>query len=334
MPPAAPDRTLSGLVGDCFSIVSGKRNDAENGGRLGKRDLGRYAYENKMPDWLYCLLEDEGKQHLEDAPSGISDVLGKLIDQDRDVETAYICHFAVRYVGKIKVKGKNEGNNFCGYQNIQMLVSYIDAAEVQGSENFANGIPTIWEIQNIIEEAWDHGFNESGRLQTGGIKGTRKHIGTPEAQALFGTLKIPCKTDRFQDIKGGAKAYEQLLDSVEYYFSNSITTSHLRTSPRVQNTELPPIYLQRPRHSMTVVGIEKRKNGSRSLLVFDPAYNPSKEMLKMLNLASATNSDTPSISLIKPYRRGKRYLKRYQAFETLRLVLQPSLSGQRTNQSS
>lgn len=150
-----------------------------------KRDLGRYAYENKMPDWLYCLLEDEGKQHLEDAPSGISDVLGKLFDQDRDVETAYICHFAVRYVGKIKVKGKNEGNSFCGYHNIQMLVSYINAAEVQGSENFANGIPTIWEIQNIIEEAWDHGFNESGRLQTGGIKGTRKHIGTPEVCATL-----------------------------------------------------------------------------------------------------------------------------------------------------
>lgn len=72
---------------------------------------------------------------------------------------------------------------------------------------------------------------------------------------------------------------------------------------------------------MTIVGIEKRKDGSRSLLVFDPAYNPSKKMLKMLDRASAINSIDPPRSLIKPYRRGENYLKRYHAFETLRLVV-------------
>ena len=71
---------------------------------------------------------------------------------------------------------------------------------------------------------------------------------------------------------------------------------------------------------MTIIGIEKRKDGSRNLLVFDPAYNPSKEMLKTLNLASATNGVNSQTSLIKPYRRGKNYLKRYHTFETLRLV--------------
>lgn len=72
---------------------------------------------------------------------------------------------------------------------------------------------------------------------------------------------------------------------------------------------------------MTIVGIEKRKGGSRSLLVFDPAYSPSEEMFKMLKLASATDGIEPPTSLIKPYRREKRYLKKYHAFETLRLVL-------------
>lgn len=173
----------------------------------------------------------------------------------------------------------------------------------------------------MIEDAWDQGFNESGRVQTGGIRGTRKHIGTPEAQALFDSLKISCKADRFQDVKGGAKACEQLLDSVERYFSTSVTTAHQGIAPRVCNTGLPPIYLQRPRHSMTIVGIEKRKGGSRSLLVFDPAYSPSKTMLRRLSLVSATDSAEPSTSLIKPYRRGKKYLKRYHAFETMRLVV-------------
>lgn len=273
-----------------------------------------------MPDWLYRLLEGEEKQHLKDAPFGILDVLRKVLVQDQDIETASLCHTAVSYVGKVRFGRKDEGNSFCGYHNIQMLMSYIDAADARSPENFAGVIPTILDIQDMIEKAWDQGFNESGRVQTGGIKGTRKHIGTPEAQALFSSLRISCKADRFQDIKGGAKAYEQLLDFVERYFSTSMATSHQMIYPKVRNTELPPIYLQRPRHSMTIVGIEKRKGGSRSLLVFDPAYNPSKDILRRLSLASATNGTEPSTSLIKPYQRVKKYLKRYHAFETLRLA--------------
>ena len=76
---------------------------------------------------------------------------------------------------------------------------------------------------------------------------------------------------------------------------------------------------------MTIVGIEKRLSGSRSLLVFDPAYKPSKAMSKALDRNSTTTTTTraitPSTSLIKPYRRGKKYLKRYHAFETLHLVV-------------
>lgn len=133
-----------------------------------------------MPKWLHRLLEDEEKQHLEDAPAAVLQILGKVLAQDSDVEAAYLCHPAVRYVGKVKGKCKNEGNNFCGYHNIQMLISYISTTEVNTLESHVGVIPTIQEIQDMIEEAWDQGFNESSRVQTGGIKGTRKHIGTPE----------------------------------------------------------------------------------------------------------------------------------------------------------
>ena len=136
-----------------------------------------------MPDWLCRLLEDEEKQYLEDAPPEISDILRRILEQDQDVEAAYLCHSGVRYIGKIKVNGKDEGNNFCGYHNIQMIVCYLTAAQVPGHEKFAGDIPTILETQDFIEEAWEQGFNESGRVQTGGIKGTRKHIGTPEVCA-------------------------------------------------------------------------------------------------------------------------------------------------------
>lgn len=61
-----------------------------------------------------------------------------------------------------------------------MLCSYIIGAESQGSECFDKKIPSIFQIQDYIENAWDQGINSTGRIETGGIRGTRKYIGTPD----------------------------------------------------------------------------------------------------------------------------------------------------------
>ena len=61
-----------------------------------------------------------------------------------------------------------------------MMSSYIIGAESQGYESFRGKIPTIFEIQDYIERAWDLGINSQGRIETGGIRGTRKYIGTPD----------------------------------------------------------------------------------------------------------------------------------------------------------
>ena len=53
-----------------------------------------------------------------------------------------------------------------------------------GSQSFNSKIPTIFQIQDYIETAWDQGINSQGRVETGGIKGTRKYIGTPEVTHL------------------------------------------------------------------------------------------------------------------------------------------------------
>jgi hypothetical protein len=88
-----------------------------------------------------------------------------------------------------------------------MLISYIINAQAPGAQLFAETYPTIFQLQDLIENAWDLGHNQHGRLETGGIKGTRKFIGTPEvisvlklsavqsltflqAQALFSGLGI------------------------------------------------------------------------------------------------------------------------------------------------
>ena len=76
-----------------------------------------------------------------------------------------------------------------------MMASYISGVKFQGSEHFKKGLPSIFDIQEFIEEAWDRGINSQGRIETGGVRGTRKYIGTPEAQAVFCSLEIPyvCK---------------------------------------------------------------------------------------------------------------------------------------------
>lgn len=71
-----------------------------------------------------------------------------------------------------------------------MLCSFIVATKSQGYPHFNGKVPSIFQIQDWIENAWDLGINAAGRVETGGIRGTRKYIGTPEAQAMFTSLDI------------------------------------------------------------------------------------------------------------------------------------------------
>jgi len=89
----------------------------------------------------------------------------------------------------MKKKMKKTGE-FCGYRSIQMMVTYLNASAPSASP-FNGGVPSILAIQDMIEDAWDSGIRPEGRIETGGIKGTRKYIGTPEVEALFTNLEIP-----------------------------------------------------------------------------------------------------------------------------------------------
>jgi zinc finger-containing ubiquitin peptidase 1 len=72
-----------------------------------------------------------------------------------------------------------------------MMASYIISVQHKGADRFGKQLPSIFQIQDWIEAAWDLGINAQGRIETGGIKGTRKYIGTPEAQALLCSFDIP-----------------------------------------------------------------------------------------------------------------------------------------------
>ena len=148
-----------------------------------------------MPKELRKLLEDGAKmtideytgadgqiKRLESFENEIRDtipVVRQLLDADRTVKKAYLCDPRVTHVFKMVDEG-----GFCGYRNIQMMVSYIQNTKHHGHELFPGRIPSILELQDKIEQAWDAGYGAHNRTTTGGIRGTRKYIGTPEVRTV------------------------------------------------------------------------------------------------------------------------------------------------------
>ena len=119
---------------------------------------------------------------------------------------------------------------------------------------------------------------------------------------------------------GQVEAHEQLLYAVESYFSQAAIKTD---NSNVYKTLLPPIYLQQPGHSITIVGFERRRDGSCNLVAFDPLYHTSPEMHR---LVGRTNIKTPRPEVIYAYRRVPKQLRKYATFEVLMLVPKPSSS--------
>lgn len=73
--------------------------------------------------------------------------------------------------------------------------------------------------------------------------------------------------------------------------------------------------LLRQGHSMTIVGFERRMNGSGDLLVLDPMFKPSPGVSRFIGVQFRTAAPE---KLLKAYRRGSSYLRKYSTFEILR----------------
>ncbi|KAF2128607.1 DUF1671-domain-containing protein [Dothidotthia symphoricarpi CBS 119687] len=298
--------------------------------RLGRSELGPYAWENRMPTWLHDQLAAGPKisvvnrmgrdgrlikqEQVQNETPGIIPILAQLSALDPDVKEAYYCHPSTIHIGKTPKEG-----GFCGYRNIQMLLSYIQCARAQGHEEFPGRTPGILRLQDLIETAWDKGINSIGRVQTGGIRDTRKYIGTPETQAFFLSSEINCAVQQFSENKERRiNAHDVLLDAIERYFSRTAVSD----GSNVYKTLLPPIYLQEPGHSLTIVGFERRRDGSCNLMVFDPMYNTSPAMHKLLGRKNIRN-ERPEV--LFAYRRVTKQLKKHAAFEILLLMAPPPL---------
>jgi hypothetical protein len=105
-------------------------------------------------------------------------------------------------------------------------------------------------------------------------------------------------------------AHELLLAAMERYFSRAAASD----GSKVYKTLLPPIYLQQPGHSLTIVGFERRYDGTCNLVVFDPMYNTSPAMHK---LVGRKNIRTARPEVMYAYRRSAEKLKKHAAYEIL-----------------
>ncbi|KAI0885229.1 DUF1671-domain-containing protein [Annulohypoxylon maeteangense] len=276
--------------------------------RLGKKELGTYHKEESMPDWLFSLIT----RHKYKSSQDTIPVLAQYIQQSSKTQYAYLCNPATQHITKLRREG-----GFCGYRNIQMLVSYIIGTGAQGAAAFGYEIPTIFQIQDFIEDAWDRGIHPDGRIELGNLRRTRKYIGTPEASTLFQSLGIQWGYTGLKNKEGDAPTASEhrLYDYVENYFSSC---PGVKTRGTVRNTTRPPLYFQHQGHSMTIIGIERTAKGTRNLLVFDPSYQDPTSITKYIG-RKVDHPRAHMDDVLKFYRRGPKYLAAYQHFEVLHL---------------
>lgn len=127
-----------------------------------------------MANRITKLISNESNDN---AHPSIIQKLDNLLNKDPNVETALLCSRHAIQIHKMK----GEGGHFCGYRNMQMLCLALGFCGYQASDGIdLRQKLSVPRLQDLIERAWDRGFNDHGRILTGGVKGTRKHVGTSE----------------------------------------------------------------------------------------------------------------------------------------------------------
>ncbi|OTA24565.1 hypothetical protein BTJ68_12881 [Hortaea werneckii EXF-2000] len=255
-------------------------------------------------------ISKSGRLHqdlsIENETPDVIPILADLCATDPSTDVAYFCSPAVKHVRKIYCEG-----NFCGYWSMQMVLSYLQATGTLASDVPRTTLPNVPEMQETIEQAWSNGIASHGRIETGGVKGTRKWIGTSEAVAYFRQLGIPIEALSFKDDED-EMAVTGLLDYVEAYFLGGIHGAQGHGCSRL--TQLSPIYFQRRGHSTVIVGLERKKDGARDLLVFDSSFETSRAIrAKLAGKKTQSAVDT----LLRAYRRSDQSLARYRGFEIM-----------------
>ncbi|KAF8184941.1 peptidase family C78-domain-containing protein [Mycena galopus ATCC 62051] len=184
----------------------------------------------------------------------------------------------------------------CGYRNFLMACTALMDQQMQPMYFpllDSPSPPSVRNLQQWIEGAWDDGFDPEGARQLRPLVGSKKWIGTSDVQVAFTARGIPSKLVDF-DLKTNARGATLLTDWVVEYFSQPhgmvdsdsvVENSQPKTAYDVLRGASPvtvtcrmPLILQHAGHSRTIVGYEVNKAGLVNLLVFDPSKIPKKAL--------------------------------------------------------
>ncbi|KAJ2248980.1 hypothetical protein GGH97_001521 [Coemansia sp. RSA 475] len=157
----------------------------------------------------------------------------------------------------------------CGYRNCQMLLSSLIPLPI------LNTVPQVIELQQMLEQAWNAGFDPDGCAQLGRVVNTRKWIGATEIYCILAHLGVRAHIVDFHRATGANGTHPALFTWIVEYFTSGSKDERGLTNKH-------PLYLQHQGHSRTVVGVEMAEEGV-SVLVFDPdvpvARTPTRFLL-------------------------------------------------------
>ncbi|KAJ2496931.1 hypothetical protein GGH96_005476 [Coemansia sp. RSA 1972] len=157
----------------------------------------------------------------------------------------------------------------CGYRNSQMLLSSLIPLPI------LNTVPQVIELQQMLEQAWNAGFDPDGYAQLGRVVNTRKWIGATEIYCILAHLGVRAHIVDFHRATGANGTHPALFAWIVEYFTSGSKDERGFTNKH-------PLYLQHQGHSRTVVGVELGEKDV-CVLVFDPdvpvAQTPSRFLL-------------------------------------------------------
>ncbi|KAK2467061.1 hypothetical protein APHAL10511_001319 [Amanita phalloides] len=161
----------------------------------------------------------------------------------------------------------------CGYRNYLMMCSALLSQQTRPEYHTLIRHPGVRNLQRLIKEAWDAGFDPEGREQLKELVGTSKWIGTADLYVAFTFCGIPCELVEF-DLTDTNTTTDSLVNWVVDRFSPTVRAKDvnqaLHRASAVTITDQMPLVLQHNGHSRTIIGYEA-KRGSTNLLVFDPS---------------------------------------------------------------
>ncbi|KAH9254617.1 hypothetical protein BASA81_007374 [Batrachochytrium salamandrivorans] len=144
----------------------------------------------------------------------------------------------------------------CSFASAQMVISCLVLLP-EYKPIFRGVVPTVREIQQQIELAWEAGFDSAGgEYFQFKLVDTKRRIGITDLAAMFRMYKVPT---RIVDFSHGKFADVELFCHRYFYNSNAVL----------------PLLLGTRNHTVVVVGCEQRpaSGGGGRLLVFDPAMH-------------------------------------------------------------